>query len=54
MQSIDQVLPLAQSLQAHDKSPASQPVELDLSQLDQVGGGSPNGTWSPESPNGTW
>jgi hypothetical protein len=36
----------------------SAPVELDLTQLQQVGGGlGPNGTWAAvvvEGPNGTW
>ena len=35
----------------------SAPVELDLSQLQQVGGGmGPNGTWASDAagPNGTW
>ena len=50
----------AQAAQAGNRSTVrSAPIELDMSQLKHVSGGSPKGTWDSysavvESPKGTW
>ncbi|MEO5697890.1 MAG: hypothetical protein ABIQ60_12240 [Burkholderiaceae bacterium] len=48
--SVDRAIPSQAGFSAE-----SGPFELDLAALEQVAGGSPNGTWATtESPNGTW